>query len=71
MSVVGIDLDNTLVSYDQVLHRAAVDRGLIGAGTGVGKRAVRDEIRLGPGGEVEWQKLQACASSCVRAATGG
>jgi hypothetical protein len=57
--VVGIDLDNTLVSYDHVLHRAAVNRGLIGAGTDVGKRAVRDEIRLGPGGEVEWQKLQA------------
>jgi hypothetical protein len=57
--VVGIDFDNTLVSYDAIIHRAAIDRGLIGADTDVVKRTVRDRIRLGPGGEIEWQKLQA------------
>jgi hypothetical protein len=57
--VIGIDFDNTLVSYDELMYRAAVERGLIGAGAGIGKRAVRDRIRLGPDGEIEWQRLQA------------
>jgi hypothetical protein len=57
--VVGIDFDNTLVSYDELIHRTAVDRGLIDGGTEIAKRVVRDRIRLRPGGEIEWQKLQA------------
>jgi hypothetical protein len=57
--VIGIDFDNTLVSYDELMYRAAVERGLVGADVGIGKRAVRDRIRLGAGGEIEWQKLQA------------
>jgi hypothetical protein len=56
--VVGIDFDNTLVSYDALIHQIALERGLITAGTDAGKRTVRDRIRLLPGGEVEWQKLQ-------------
>src|SRR4051812_22237008 len=58
-AIVGIDFDNTLVSYDELIQRAAVERGLIEAGPAEGKRAVRDRIRLGVDGEVEWQKLQA------------
>jgi hypothetical protein len=27
---VGIDFDNTIVSYDELMRRVAVDRGLIG-----------------------------------------
>jgi hypothetical protein len=57
--VVGIDFDNTLVSYDELIHRVAIDRGLIGGETEIAKRLVRDRIRLRPGGEIEWQKLQA------------
>jgi hypothetical protein len=56
---VGIDFDNTLVSYDALIHRAAIERGLIDAGPLAGKRAVRDHIRLGPDGDIEWQKVQA------------
>ena len=59
--VIGIDFDNTLVSYDVLIHGAALDRGLIPPGTEVAKRAVRDRVRLGPDGEIEWQKLQALA----------
>jgi hypothetical protein len=58
-TVIGIDFDNTLVSYDELIYRAALERGLIGGGAEAGKRAVRDRIRLAPGGEIEWQKLQA------------
>jgi hypothetical protein len=57
--VVGIDFDNTLVGYDELIHRAAADRGLIAGETGIAKRAVRDRIRLRPDGDLEWQKLQA------------
>ena len=27
--VLGIDFDNTLVSYDELIHRVALERGLI------------------------------------------
>ena len=56
--MVGIDFDNTLVSYDALIHDVAVERGLITAGSDAGKRTVRDRIRLLPGGEIEWQKVQ-------------
>jgi hypothetical protein len=56
--VVGIDFDNTLVSYDALIHQIAVERGLIHAGSESGKRSVRDQIRLLPDGEIEWQKVQ-------------
>ena len=57
--IIGIDFDNTIASYDELLFRAAVDRGLIPADADRTKRAVRDRIRLLPDGEIEWQKLQA------------
>ena len=58
MNIVGIDFDNTLVTYDALIHQAAVERGLIEPGTDAGKRSVRDRIRLLPDGEIEWQKVQ-------------
>lgn len=58
---IGIDFDNTIVSYDDLMYRAAVDRGLISDGADRTKRAVRDRIRQLPDGEIEWQKLQALA----------
>ena len=58
MTVVGIDFDNTLVSYDTLIHTVALERRLIADGTATGKRSVRDRIRLLPDGEVEWQKVQ-------------
>jgi len=56
--VVGIDFDNTLVSYDALIHQVAVERGFVAAGSETGKRSVRDQIRLLPDGEIEWQKVQ-------------
>ena len=57
---IGIDFDNTIVGYDEVMRRIALERGLIDGGER-SKRAVRDRIRQLPGGEIEWQKLQALA----------
>ena len=60
-AVVGVDFDNTLVSYDGLLQRLALERGLISPATRPDKKSIRDEVRRLPGGEIEWQKLQAVA----------
>lgn len=56
--VIGVDFDNTLVSYDELFLHLARERGLV---TGPGKKAIRDSIRQLPDGEIEWQKLQGIA----------
>ena len=43
---VGIDFDNTIVSYDDLAHSLAVERGLIPESTPASKQAV------------EWQRIQ-------------
>jgi len=55
---VGLDFDNTIVTYDRLFHLAALERGLITAGVPARKRDVRDAIRLRPGGEDAWTELQ-------------
>lgn len=56
---IGVDLDNTLVSYDRVMKRLAENWGLLQPGQAKGKKAIRDALRKLPGGEISWQKLQA------------
>jgi len=58
MMRIGVDFDNTLISYDAVFHATATRLGLIGEGIAPRKQAVRDAIRLAPDGELVWQKLQ-------------
>ncbi|MBN2459199.1 hypothetical protein JXB28_02850 [Candidatus Woesearchaeota archaeon] len=57
--VIGVDLDNTIVSYDESMHELATSLGLIGSQTPKDKTAIRNSIRQKPNGENEWQKLQA------------
>ena len=57
--IVGVDFDNTIVTYDQVMNKVAKDRGLIGPDVPCQKRSIRDAIRSRPGGEWEWMQLQA------------
>ena len=54
----GIDLDNTIVSYDELFADLAVQRGMLRKAPTGGKRAVCDAVRRGPG-EAAWQTLQA------------
>ena len=56
--LIGIDFDNTLVSYDEVFRMAARERGLIPDDFAGTKQEVRDHIRLLPDGEITWQHLQ-------------
>jgi len=57
--VIGVDFDNTIVSYDDLLFEAALKRGLIRQDVSRSKRAIRDSIRRLPEGESKWQQLQA------------
>jgi hypothetical protein len=57
--ICGVDFDNTIVSYDEVLGAIAKQRGLVDASEVGSKRKIRDRIRQLPDGEMEWQKCQA------------
>ena len=43
--VIGIDFDNTIVSYDDLFHRLATERGLIPAAFPSRKTSMRDFLR--------------------------
>ena len=55
---VGIDLDNTIISYDRAFQTAAIEQGLVSEERLLDKKALREEIREGLDGELAWQKLQ-------------
>jgi hypothetical protein len=55
---IGIDFDNTIITYDDVFLATARQQGLIDADFTGRKQAIRDAIRLLPDGELSWQKLQ-------------
>ena len=54
---VGVDFDNTIVCYDDVFHRVAVEWGLIPAEIAASKGAVRDYLRA-QAREDTWIELQ-------------
>lgn len=55
--IIGIDFDNTIVCYDQVFHRVALEQGLIPGDLPVAKDAVRDYLRR-IDREDEWTEMQ-------------
>jgi hypothetical protein len=56
--IIGIDFDNTIASYDEPMHRTAVEQGLIPAALPKNKKLVRDAIRALEDGESKWRGLQ-------------
>jgi len=59
--VIGVDFDNTIASYDELMHTIALERGLITAGVARNKKFIRDAIRALPDGEMHWRSLQVTA----------
>lgn len=59
--IVGIDLDNTIIAYDDALHAIALREGMIAGDVPADKTAIRDHLRAQPGGEGKWRLLQALA----------
>lgn len=56
VAALGLDFDNTLVSYDALLARLAEE--CHGLGGLAGKKAIRDAVRLTAEGDIAWQRLQ-------------
>lgn len=54
---IGLDFDNTIVSYDALFHRVALDQGEIPASLAANKVAVRDHLRQA-GREPVWTEMQ-------------
>lgn len=54
---IGIDFDNTIVSYDALFHKVAREQGLVPPETPLNKVAVRDHLR-GIGQEDRWTEMQ-------------
>jgi hypothetical protein len=54
---IGLDFDNTLISYDILFRKVALEQGLIPHETDSNKNAVRDYLRSADR-EDEWTKLQ-------------
>lgn len=57
MMRIGIDFDNTIVNYDQLFHKVAVEQGAIPPGLQQTKLAVRDYLRRS-GREDVWTEMQ-------------
>jgi hypothetical protein len=53
---IGLDFDNTLVSYNNLLAKLVKELGW--AVDVKGKRAIRDAVRESPIGDLGWQRLQ-------------
>lgn len=57
--VIGVDFDNTVVSYDHLMQAIAAQEGWLPTGHGAGKRDIRDRLRTQVDGEQRWRQLQA------------
>jgi hypothetical protein len=55
--LIGVDFDNTIVSYDALFHRLALEQGLIPAEVPASKEQVRNYLRR-CGQEEAWTELQ-------------
>lgn len=55
--IIGLDFDNTIVSYETVFHKVAVEKGLIDTTVTRSKLAVRDDLRTRHM-ENDWTELQ-------------
>lgn len=54
---IGFDFDNTIVSYDALFHKVAMEQAVIDASVPVNKLAVRDYLRAA-GKEPVWTEMQ-------------
>src|SRR5438477_11140258 len=54
----GLDFDNTIITYDEVFRATAAAWGKIDESIGRQKQAIRDHLRGLPDGELTWQRLQ-------------
>jgi len=56
--IIGVDFDNTIAGYNDLMHTVALERSLISADVARNKKLIRDAIRALPDGEAHWRDLQ-------------
>jgi hypothetical protein len=57
--LIGLDFDNTIAMYDDVAETVAVELGMTTPRSGSKIKELRDELRRLPGGDDNWQLVQA------------
>lgn len=55
---IGIDFDNTIITYDEVFYKYAFKSKLISNGVKKNKQSIRDAIKALPEGNDRWTELQ-------------
>lgn len=55
---IGIDLDNTIICYDESFKLVARRYGYVQSNISLGKQAVKDEVLKSKNGQFNWEKLQ-------------
>lgn len=55
--IIGLDFDNTIVSYDGLFHKVGLEKGLISTNFPINKVAIRDHLRK-IGREDTWTEIQ-------------
>ena len=58
-TIIGIDFDNTIINYDEVVYKIACERNFIPASFPHNKQKIKDAIVALPEGHVKWQEVQA------------
>ena len=56
--MLGIDFDNTIINYDEIMYTLALNVGLIDSKIRKNKKEIKDAIRK-RGGDLRWQEIQA------------
>ena len=57
--VIGVDFDNTIVSYDYIVSKLAYEKNYVNESKTAPKKHIRDSVRRLSNGELKWQELQA------------
>jgi len=57
--LIGLDFDNTIALYDDVAETVAIELGMTKSQAGRTIKELRDELRRLPGGDDNWQLVQA------------
>lgn len=55
--IIGLDFDNTIVSYDDLFHKVGIEKGLISSNLPANKVTIRDHLRE-KGQESAWTEMQ-------------
>ena len=55
---IGIDLDNTIICYEESFGSVARKYGYVQSNISLGKQAVKDEVLKNKNGQFNWERLQ-------------